>query len=207
MKKNTGFFEARVIEGDYSEMGKIRASTVKVDGKISIEDVVKNVAIDVSNNFKKPVTYYTDELEVFANDGDATVKERRKVLFTPTKKKEKRGIVFEPPGHPLRILGTYNPILKKFVGCDRWKEPDNINSSRIVTCFCGKEFETTNPKKIYCSQKCRENRSVKLGNVSRRVCPFCGEWYTPKQMRSQTCGKAKCRTRLSRREKSRKGKN
>lgn len=178
--------------------------------------IYKNPKIILSESSKKPATIYLDKFEVFIKDGIVTIKKRNRTRtrYTPTLRKEEyernkeRGMVYYQTGRPIRNFGTFNPILKKYVGYDRVKEPDELTSSLIVTCFCGKEFETTDTRKIWCSRKCKDahrNKNILyVEKVSHRLCPFCGEWYKPKQIRSQTCGKAKCRTRLSRKNERRK---
>jgi hypothetical protein len=169
---------------------------------------VKKFVMSLSVDFKKPVTFNFGDFEIFADGEEATIKKlsHKRVRYTKNlrteekERKEKRGIVFSFTGRRIRTVGTYNPFLKKYVCFDRYKEPDNLDSPLIVTCYCGKEFETNDTRKIWCSRKCKDlhqNESTRK-SISRRLCPFCGEWYKPKQIRSQTCGKAKCRTRLSR---------
>jgi len=168
-------------------------------------EIVKKYAIQASNDFKKPVAFYFDNFMVFAKDGRAMVTERKTgELLLRT---EKNLIEFSQTGRSMRTVGTYNPILKKYVGVDRYKDPNNYHSPIIVTCYCGSEFETEDRRKIWCSRKCRDdyrNANTGKGNLPRRLCPFCGEEYEPKQRRSMSCGKAKCRTRLSRRNERRK---
>jgi len=178
---------------------------------------VKKFVTGLSVDFKKPVTFDFGDFEIFADGKDVSVKKRshKKIRYTPAlraeekEKERKRGIVFSLKGRSIRTVGTYNPFLKRHVCFDRFKEPDNLDSPLIVTCYCGKEFETNDTRKIWCSKQCyNKYRNASTQRcLSSRVCPICGEEYEPKQIRSQTCGKGKCRTRLCRREKARKENN
>jgi hypothetical protein len=194
-KKKLKIFESPKIEGDFSELRDI------------FSDIIK-FAIKASNDFKKPVAFYFDNFMVFAKDGDAKVFEQKPGELL--KHTQKNLIEFFKTGRSLRTIGTYNPILKKYVCCDRYKNPNNYHSPLIVTCYCGTEFETNDRRKIWCSRKCRDDyRNASTGKgkpkgLPPRLCPFCGEEYEPKQRRSMSCGKAKCRTRLSRRNERRK---
>lgn len=128
-------------------------------------------------------------------------------------------------------IGVWNARLKKYVGdVDTITEPIytiNPDGERVIKCFCvtgyritclycGHQFPSKNQKKLYCSPECKNEAFIekrrneiirKEGYPSTKKgkkCPICDERYTPKTIKSPTCGKSRCRTAWSRIQKQEK---
>jgi hypothetical protein len=104
--------------------------------------------------------------------------------------------------------GHYKAELDRWVGGCWYKD---LNNTRILIrecLYCGKEFETSDRRKKYCSDRCRwrdlsaRRKNNRLCNRTEQnlllECPICHARYSPKTKRSPTCGKVRCRKAWSR---------
>lgn len=66
--------------------------------------------------------------------------------------------------------------------------------------FCGEEFETTNEKKLYCSNECRYKNKLERDKkkyyeekaknpLPKRICAVCGESFVPNRIDRVICCK------------------
>ncbi len=73
------------------------------------------------------------------------------------------------------------------------QKPDTPHVYTKVCPFCGKEFETTNNRKIYCSDECK-NQYNKEKKREKKVypintCIMCGKQFTARSVRTRFCCK------------------
>lgn len=93
------------------------------------------------------------------------------------KKKEK---------HTLKSTVVYDPIAKRFIQKGHIVHTEKVLQYQLASCKeCYKEFPKKRKDQEFCSTLCRmkwhsrKRRGGREPNLSPRICPICGEVFTP----------------------------